>query len=246
MSTPAEKAVEAARDADAQTRQAMALRLGATQEEGLALALVDWLVHESDPFVLETLTWAVVARREETTPLLVEALRQIGAPAERVLHALSKIEDPATVPAVVSFVHHEDEAVAAKAWWALSRIGDDQAMARVLDQLGVSGTQREALTRALVQWGPAALPGLVAALDHEDELVRAHAVEAILRVADPDARGTRGRHGGDPDPRLEDALAAVRDQPGDSVDATLRELTEDRRPGVADLATRLLAERAQK
>lgn len=69
-----QEALRAALSPDVQVRQRAALRLGTLADDGVAEELVALLVSEQDPFVRETLTWAVVRRSPATVPHLLSAL----------------------------------------------------------------------------------------------------------------------------------------------------------------------------
>ncbi|MWV30189.1 HEAT repeat domain-containing protein [Rathayibacter iranicus] len=63
-------------------------------------------------------------------PLVLEVLAHSPNAVTRVqeLHVLSKIAYPSTVDDIVPLIDDADHAVAAKARWALSRIGDQCAV----------------------------------------------------------------------------------------------------------------------
>lgn len=191
MSTSLEQALRAARHDDPSVRQRAALHLGTYADDSIAHELVDLLTCEPDFYVRETLTWAVVTRSSVTFPLLIEAL-QTGGPARvQVLHALSKIRDPAAVADILPLASDPDDAVAAKAWWALGRTGTPGAISALLDHLGDEDDfRRRELTRALEQAGEDAVEGVAQRLRHDpDGSVRRHAAEVLVGLGDPAARG---------------------------------------------------------
>lgn len=188
-----EQALRAARHGDPSVRQRAALHLGTHGDDSIADELVSILVGEPDFYVRETLTWAVVTRASATYPHLVEALRdeslREGPARVYLLHALSKIRDPASVAEILPHADDEDDAVAAKAWWALGRIGTPGAVTELLDHLGVEQDfRRRELTRALEQAGEAAVEGLTERLEHPETGVRRHAAEVLLGIGDPETR----------------------------------------------------------
>ena len=193
--TSVDKALQAARHDDPSVRQRAALWLGTHADETVAADLVRLLVTEPDFYVRETLTWAVVTRHTSTYPLLVEALRDDslaeGPGRVQVLHALSKIRRPESVAEILPLADDEDDAVAAKAWWALGRIHTPGAVAALVDHLGVEQDfRRRELTRALEQAGEAAVEGLAQRLREDPDLsVRRHAAETLLAIGDPASRG---------------------------------------------------------
>lgn len=185
--TPLQEALRAALSPDHQVRQRGALRLGTLADATVAGELVALLVSEQDPFVRETLTWAVVAQSDATLPHLIDALEGQEPSRAQVLHALSKIQDRSAVEHVLPLVDDPHPGVAAKAWWVLGRTGAAESAPALVDRLGQQedGEQRQALTRALEQLGEPAVPGLAAALSSADPDVRRHAAEALVAVGDP-------------------------------------------------------------
>ncbi|GGK72900.1 HEAT repeat domain-containing protein [Ornithinimicrobium pekingense] len=185
-----EEALRAAFSSDPSVRQEAALRLGTLADAASAPQLVALLVSEPDFYVRETLTWAVVNQAQAALPHLLAALEG-GEPSRvQVLHALSKIRDPRAVAHVLPLADDPDDAVAAKAWWALGRTGTPEAAPALLAHLGdPDEARRRELTRALEQLGEPAVPGLAARLRDGDALTRRHAAEVLTVIGDPGARG---------------------------------------------------------
>lgn len=229
---------------DPNMRQRAAMALG-TLDAGAAMPLlVPALASEPDAFVRETLTWAVVANPEAATPHLVAALGRDDLPHEPVLHALSKIGDPSTVPAIMLFADDPDPLVAAKAWWALARIGRPEALPAMLAHLGASDAGlRHGLTRALLQFGPDAIEPLGERLSSDDAAVRSHAAEVLVAFSDPSRHGTFQREAGQ---RAADRAAAVlRTATAPEVDGALLLATvSDDRASLVEAANKLRDERA--
>lgn len=234
--------LSAARSDDPTLRQHAAMQLGVHGTDEVVDELVDLMVAEPDDFVRETLIWAVVARRSAGVPRLMALLDDPSVDAERVLHTLSKIEDPSTIEAISRFVDDPDAVVAAKAQWALGRIGDPTTLPLLLDQLGTTaGEPRQALTRALVQFGAAAVGPLVDALEAPTSAGREHAVEVLVRLTDPDSYGIQARRAG----AIEDGMAAAKQAlvtaTAPEVGSVLGRLLEDSdRPRLADVARDLM------
>ncbi|MFX0539981.1 HEAT repeat domain-containing protein [Ornithinimicrobium sp. Y1847] len=231
--TPVERALAAALHTDSSVRQEAALRLGTVAEDEHAPAMVAMLVSEPDFYVRETLTWAVVARGAAAMPHLLAALEGDEPSRVQVLHALSKLQDPAAVEHILPLANDPDDAVAAKAWWALGRTGTPEAAPALLAHLGdTDEARRRELSRALEQLGEPAVAGLAERLaDPESDLVtRRHAAEVLVLIGDPGARGAVdaliGAVEGDEkevaviavealaaldDPRVDEALQRLRD-----------------------------------
>lgn len=241
MTTPA-TLLAALRTGDAVTRQQAAMQLGAADPRPVMPELVTLMATESDDFVRESLVWAVVSRPEAAVAPLMAAL-EADVPHEPVLHALSKIADPATRAAIEPFAEDPDPVVAAKAWWALARVGDVTSLPAILRHLGASDAQRRhGVTRALMQFGPAAIDALTAELSGHDPARRGHAAEILLGYANPDHYGTAQRHRGEDESAR--AYAILRDADAPEVDGALLLATiDDGRLGLATVAAALRTER---
>lgn len=175
---------------DRDMRQAAALDLGTLADPAAAPALVARLWSEQDFFVRDTLSWAVTRVADAATPLLLDALAGTDT-ASRVqaLHVLSKIADPATTAAIVPLAADDDPDVAAKARWALTRIGDPRAILTLAAHLGTGdNNSRNDLTRDLASFDHAAVPWLVTALTSDEAPVRGHAAEVLCFIG-PGAEG---------------------------------------------------------
>lgn len=231
-----------ARLPDPRSRQRAALALGTVDTTPVMADLVYLMATEPEDFVRETLVWAVVARPQAAARELVAALH-LDVPHEPVLHALSKIGDPGTERAIVPFAADPDDAVAAKAWWALARIGSPQALDALLPHLGAqSAARRHGLTRALLQLGEPAITPLAAVLDGDDAAARSHAAEVLVAFADPTRYGLYERRTGrDHSGRAADILRAATAPEVDG--ALLLATVSDDHPGLVAAAGRLREER---
>ena len=166
---------------DRDVRQAAALDLGTWADPAAAPALVARLWSEQDFFVRDTLSWTVTRVADAAAPLLLDALaRTDTASRVQALHVLSKIADPATTNAIVPLAADDDPDVAAKARWALTRIGDPRGIPTLAAHLGTGdSTSQNGLTRDLASFDRAAVPCLVTALASDEAPVRRHAAEVL-------------------------------------------------------------------
>ena len=242
--TQFENLVRALRSDDANLRQKAAMQLGTVDASPAMAELVPLMAAEPDDYVRETFIWALVAHPAAATPELLATLHRDDLPKEPVLHALSKIGDPSTVPAIVPFAFDADPVVAAKAWWALGRIADEQALPALLSHLGAERAElRHGLTRALLQYGEPAVDGLATSLENSDPAVRAHAAEVLVAFADASRYGIAERRAGKD--LSQKAAAVLRASSAPEVDGALLLATvTDDRAGLVDAANRLRDERA--
>ncbi|GAA1394973.1 HEAT repeat domain-containing protein [Luteococcus peritonei] len=233
----------ALRGDDATRRQQAALLLGGQPVAQVMDELVELMAGEPDDFVRETLIWAVVQDPAAAAPALVSALGREELPREPVLHALSKVGDPTTVPAILPHAGSEDPVVAAKAWWALGRIADESSLPVLLSHLGAEKAElRHGLTRALLQFGARAIDALERELEHPEAAHRSHAAEVLVAFANPDQYGTAERRSGQD--FSQQAAEVLRRSTVPEVDGALLLATvSDDRPGLSGAAGALREER---
>lgn len=244
MSTPDLDALMAgARSDNALDRQTAALALGARDTSSVIDELVDLMVHEREDFVRESLIWAITAQGKAAVPRLVAMLYEPDTDREHVLHTLSKIGDPSTVAAIIPDADNPDRVVAAKAWWALGRIGTPEALPPLLAHLGEGDAERRlGLTLALLQHGPPGIPALVEHLHTGSQAAREHAADILVRLADPDQYPLLQRREGE----QEAAAEAVRHAPAEPMDAVLEALAADQEsPRLAAVAQKLREDRGR-
>lgn len=244
-SDAASRALAAATNDDPRIRQEAALALGTQGDPGHLDRLVIWLTQENDPHVAETLTWAIVRHGNAATPYLVTALNLPDADSRRLtLHALSKIGDPAAFNSIAQHAADSDDAVAGKAWWALVRTDADKAVPLLLPHLGAGDTaRRRALTRALVEAGGPAAKALAEHIPTAEGPALTHAVEAAIRIADPENRTIAQRNSQQGVQAIDAALDAIRENLANEVDDTLTLLAAEPHPGVAETAIALIHDR---
>lgn len=150
---------------------------------------------ESDFFVRDMLTWALL-QHDRTIVLpgvLAELSSEVPQARSQALHTLAKIGDPATWPAITpNLLFDADDEVARAAWRAASGLvppGHEARLAADLaTQFGRGGPEvMLSLSRALLTLGDAALPVVAQASRSSDEAVRAHALLTERLRKDPSA-----------------------------------------------------------
>lgn len=169
----------------------------------------------------------------------------------QVLHALSKIQDPASVEQVLPLVNDPHPLVAAKAWWMVGRTAVPGTERVLLGLLGRQSDeeQHRALTRALAQMGAVAVPGLAHVLGAPEHAVRRHAAEALVAVG-PAAVGAldallAAAEGDDPEVAVL-ALEALGSLDSPEVDKLLLRLRQGDSRWLATVADWLLADRRER
>ncbi len=195
-------------DADPGVRLGAALEVGQGRLTAAAPALVDRFGLERDFQIREALTWAALRTEAESLPLVLGLLRSPRWLARlQAVHTLSKLGRYDDGPVLVPLIGDPVDAVAARAYWAAGRTGNPVTVPALVAELGRGdAAHRNGLTVALSTFGGAAVPALVAAVDHRVPGVRRHAADALGLIGSPDAD--------DAVPRLADAVhdpdAAVR------------------------------------
>jgi len=181
---------------DSSVRLKAALAIGTRGDVAFAEALVRRCGVEDDFFVRDMLTWALTRLpAEATVPRLCTELRSGQAQARsQALHTLSKVGDRRAFAAItVELLRDADDEVARAAWRTAAGLVPDEGRAGLAEELGRqfgrgSREVRLSLSRALVALGDDAVgPVLLAAADHPDPAVRAHALATERLLRDPEA-----------------------------------------------------------
>jgi HEAT repeat protein len=187
--------ITALTDGDESMRLRAALTIGSNPEPDLLDALVAQCAIESDFYVRDMLTWALIRFPSELTvpKLLAELHSDLAQARSQALHTLSKIKEAGTWSAITpSLLRDSDDEVAKSAWRAavvLVPVGQETALAAELAaQLGRGGREMQlSLSRALVALGEVAVAlVLQKAMASNDPVIRAHAkaTERLLREPD--------------------------------------------------------------
>lgn len=186
--------------ADESVRLNAALAIGSSPDPSLLDILVERCAVETDFYVRDMLTWALIRLPSKiVVPRLIAELRSERAQARsQALHTLSKIKDADAWPAITgSLLRDSNDEVARSAWRAaviLVPHGQEKDLAEELaTQFGRGDRDVQlSLSRALVALGEDVIgPVLRSAAASADPAVQAHAkaTERILR--DPNAGSER-------------------------------------------------------
>lgn len=183
MPSPRSDALRAALAATSSSdRLQAALTAGTHPDPDYIETLVQQCAIETDFFVRDMLTWALIRHpRELTVPRVLEELQATGQARSQALHTLSKIGDPAAWPAITTAMLHDSDVEVARAAWRAAVIlsPHDEKPALALElakELGRGDRSTQlSLSRALIDLGDTVPLVLNAAALSDDPLVREHA-----------------------------------------------------------------------
>lgn len=190
-----EQLMAALESRDVSVRLAAALRAGCDPHPDYVETLVGRCAVESDFFVRDMLSWALIRndRATVTDRLLAELTSATPQARSQALHTLSKVADPAVWPAITpDLLFDADDDVARAAWRTAAGLVPEADRVRLAadlaTQLGRGGREvRLSLSRALAQLGGAALPVLARAGNSANEVVKGHAAATLRLIEDPAA-----------------------------------------------------------
>ncbi len=174
---------------DKSVRLQAALAAGTYPEDAYIDVLVTQCAHESDFFVRDTLSWALM--RHEIAKVVDRLKPELNSEnpqaKSQAIHTLSKIGDKQFYPLITN-EHHFDslDKVAVTAWRAASVLVPDNeksALTKILvSQLGRGDSDLQFdLTRFICALGDVIVEPLKQASDSEKEEVRLHAAFTLMR-----------------------------------------------------------------
>ncbi|PPF09620.1 hypothetical protein C5C56_16995 [Rathayibacter sp. AY1D1] len=232
-------------DPDRDVRLRAAMTLGELAEPATAEPLAAHLWEEPDFFVRDVLTWSLGRLGSAAVPVAREALGREPRVRTQALHVLSKILDPATLDDIAPLAADSEPAVAAKARFALGRLGDARALPVLLGLLGDDDAEAQnVLTDVLASFGAAAVPGLEQALREGSAPVRRHAAAALGYLGDdarPAVDALDGAAGSDDSALAVSAVMALGSITGPDAAAALERASASDDSRVSAVAARLLS-----
>ncbi len=174
---------------DKSVRLQAALAAGTYPEDAYIDVLVTQCAHETDFFVRDTLSWALM--RHEIAKVVDRLKPELNSEnpqaKSQAIHTLSKIGDKQFYPLITN-EHHFDslDKVAVTAWRAASVLVPDNeksALTKILvSQLGRGDSDLQFdLTRFICALGDVIVEPLKQASDSEKEEVRLHAAFTLMR-----------------------------------------------------------------
>jgi HEAT repeat protein len=231
---------------DRHIRNRAALDLGRLADIRGVDALVRALTSEADPFVRETLTWALVRVGEVVVAPLMELLADPDPRARHAAaHVLSKIGDGRAVDALMAALRDGDEAVVAKAAFALGQIRDPRSVPALVGLLDTESRELQSVLLSVFErFGPSAMSALLESLNDPRWRVREQAAYMLGAVGSQDAVPGLIRALGDVEWQVRFAAAgALGDVGGDEARGAVRDVQKDPDERVRRLAARISSKR---
>ena len=184
---------------DKSVRLQAALAAGTYPNDAYIDVLVTQCAHESDFFVRDTLSWALM--RHEITKVVDRLKPELNSEnpqaKSQAIHTLSKIGDKQFYPLITN-EHHFDslDKVAVTAWRAASVLVPDHeksALTKILvSQLGRGDSDLQFdLTRFICALGEVIVEPLRQASESEKEEVRLHAAFTLMRYQEMSLESTK-------------------------------------------------------
>ena len=174
---------------DQSTRLKAALAAGTYPEPDFIEILVAQCAHETDFFVRDTLSWALLMqdRKAVVARLIPELKSENPQSRSQALHTFTKIGDKENYSLIThDLLFDSDDFVASTAWRAASVLVPDAEKAKLVSilvtQLGRGDSDIQfGLTRFLCAIGEEIVAPLTAASESEKEGVRVHAQFTLMR-----------------------------------------------------------------
>ena len=174
---------------DQSVRLKAALAAGTYPEEDFIEVLISQCAIESDFFVRDTLSWALM--RNDVSKVVKRLETELQSPnlqaKSQAIHTLSKIGDKANYPLITDeMIFDSDDFIASTAWRVASvLVPDDQKLdlvAKLITQLGRGDSDVQfGLTRFLCALGECIVEPLTDASQSEDEAISNLAKFTLLR-----------------------------------------------------------------
>lgn len=184
---------------DQSKRLTTALNAGTYPEPDFIDILVEQCAVESDFFVRDTLSWALM---RNNIPLVVERLKlelKSNNPQalSQAIHTFSKIGDKANFSLITdAMLFHTNDLIASTAWRASSVLAPEEEKSslveKLITQLGRGDSDLQfGLTRFLCALGASIVEPLTIAAKTSDEVVRMHAEFTLIRFKEMQLENTK-------------------------------------------------------
>ena len=188
MADTVSEQIAALSDEDWAIREEAATLLGALKDARAVLPLTNAL-RDTDRAVREAAVGALSSLGSVSVPALAGCLTDPALQVQEAASAiLASLADARVLAPLMQALGSRDWIVRMHLAKGLGRIGDPDAVPALMPLLQdkVKAVREEA-SSALAAIGVAAMAGLIEALQHDDWLVRLHAVEALGKLKSPDS-----------------------------------------------------------
>jgi HEAT repeat protein len=186
---------------DQSVRLQAALTAGTYPQPEYIDVLIDQCAFESDFFVRDTMSWALMRneRGKVVSRLKLELQSNNPQAKSQAIHTFSKIGDKDNYPLITDeMLLNENELIAATSWRAaVALVPVDQKLdliEKLISQLGRGDSDIQfALTRSLCNLGNLIVEPLKAASNSESEEVRMHAEFTLMRFNEMELEASKKR-----------------------------------------------------
>jgi HEAT repeat protein len=180
--------IAALKDVDWALREEAAVLLGDFRDPRAILPLIE-VLHDEDRAVREAAATALRKIGAAGVPGLIQALQDPnGNVQEAAVGILKDLAEPSTVEPLIGCLQSKNWVLRMHAAKALGALGDERAIRPLIPLLmDPVKAVRVDTTEALARIGRAALASLLAALRHEEWILRLHACEALGKMGAEDA-----------------------------------------------------------
>jgi HEAT repeat protein len=188
MADTVSEQIAALSDEDWAVREEAATLLGVLKDARAVLPLTNAL-RDTDRAVREAAVGALSSLGSVSVPALAACLTDSALQVQEAASAiLASLADARVLAPLMQALGSRDWIVRMHAAKGLGRIGDPEAVPVLMPLLQdkVKAVREEA-SSALAAIGAAAVTGLLEALQHDDWMVRLHAVEALGKLKSPDS-----------------------------------------------------------
>lgn len=185
---------------DQSVRLNAVMTAGTYPEPEYIAVLIDQCAHETDFFVRDTLSWALMRQDISEVVMRLEVELKSSNPKSRgqALHTFSKIGDKKYYALITNeLLLDPDDSVAMVAWRAASGLVPEEgvpALSQILfTQLGRGNFEVQlGLSRAICRLGKVIIPALIEVTRSSDEAIRLHAQFTARLYKKPELQGRFG------------------------------------------------------
>jgi len=228
---------------DRNVRSQAALDLGKLGDARLSDVLVHALYNETDFYVREDITWALVRMGDAAVQPLIDLLQHPNPSARHhAAHVLGKIGDSRAVDALIDALQDTDVTVLSKTIFTLGQLGDVKAVPAIVQLLGHEHHEvQTTVTNALERFGAAPQPFLIEALRHERWQVREQSADILGLIGNREIVPLLANLLTDEHWQVRfSAVTALGHLGGTQAKAALQTITDDPNPKVSGLVPKIL------